>query len=40
MRNEFKVHILNEAGKKKAAAIAEVFSEALDKLELPQNQEG
>lgn len=33
MRNEFKVHILNDQGKQKATAIAAVFSEALDKLE-------
>lgn len=33
MRSEFQVHMLNEQGKAKAAAIAEVFSEALDKLE-------
>lgn len=33
MRKEFCVHILNEQGKTKATAVAEVFSEALDKLE-------
>ncbi len=33
MRPEFKVHMLNESGKKKAAAIAEGFSILLDGLE-------
>lgn len=33
MRPEFKVHMLNESGKKKATAIAEGFSILLDSLE-------
>lgn len=33
MRPEFKVHMLNESGKKKASAIAEGFSILLDGLE-------
>lgn len=33
MRNEFKVHMLNESGKKKAGEIAEGFSLLLDGLE-------
>lgn len=33
IRPEFKVHMLNEAGKKKAAAIAEGFTILLDGIE-------
>lgn len=33
IRPEFKVHMLNESGKKKATAMAERFSDMLDFLE-------
>lgn len=41
MRNEFQVHMLNEAGKAKAVRIAESFSRLLDELEevCPQSRE-
>lgn len=33
MRDEFAVHMLNDAGKSKAAAMAEAFSACLDAVE-------
>lgn len=33
MRNEFQVHLLNDAGLDKATQLGEIFSEALDKIE-------
>lgn len=40
-RPEFSVHLLNETGICKAAALADIFSEALDKIEaiLPPGRE-
>ena len=34
MRAEFRVHMLNDAGKEKAKGIAEAFDECLGKLEV------
>jgi hypothetical protein len=34
MNKEFTFHLLNEQGKKKAMMIAEIFSEALDNLDI------
>lgn len=41
MRNEFQVHMLNEAGKAKAVQLAEAFSRLLDEVEsvCPQSRE-
>lgn len=34
MRNEFKVHMLNEEGKLKASEIANIFNDTLNRLEI------
>lgn len=40
VRDEFKVHVLNDAGMTKATEVAGAFSEALDKLETLCGKDG